>query len=94
VPIWLIIILAVLVLLAVGGFVARRRQLQQTEGVFRERLEKVNEQLAAAHASDRGWDPQLVRDGAARGRATSSSGRSSTARAPTRTRSSSTSTPS
>jgi hypothetical protein len=66
VPIWLIIILAVLVLLAVGGFVARRRQLQQTEGVFRERLEKVNEQLAAAHASDRGWDPQLVRDAAGR----------------------------
>lgn len=59
-PTWLIIVLAVLLLLAVGGFFARRRQLARTEGSFRERLKKVNEDLAAAHAEDRGWDPSVV----------------------------------
>lgn len=60
-PIWLIIILAVLAVLAVGGFIARRRQLERTEPFFRARLEELNEQLAAAHAEDRGWDPDVVR---------------------------------
>jgi hypothetical protein len=62
----LIIVLAVLALLALGGFFARRRQLRRTDPVFRQRLEKVNEELAAAHAADRGWDPQVVRDAARR----------------------------
>jgi hypothetical protein len=66
VPTWLIIVLAVLLLLAVGGYIARLRQLKRTEPRFRERLEKANEELAAAHAADRGWDPAVVADAARR----------------------------
>ena len=64
-PTWLIIVLAVLALLAIGGFFARRRQMQRTEGVFRERLERANRDLADAHAADKGWEPTVV-EGAAR----------------------------
>jgi Sec-independent protein translocase protein TatA len=56
VPLWLVIVLVVLVVLAVGGFVARRRQLARTEGSFRRTLAKVDHDLAAAAAADRGWD--------------------------------------
>ncbi len=58
-PTWLAIVLGVLlalvVLLAVGGMIARRRQLERSEGRFRHHLEQVNEDLAVAHAADRGW---------------------------------------
>jgi hypothetical protein len=56
---WLEIVLGVLVLLivllAVGGVIARNRQLERTRGRFDENLAQVNEDLAAAHAADRGW---------------------------------------
>ena len=56
---WLEIVLGVLVLLivllAVGGVIARNRQLERTRGRFEENLAQVNQDLAAAHAADRGW---------------------------------------
>jgi hypothetical protein len=56
---WLEIVLGVLilliVLLAVGGVIARNRQLERTRGRFDHNLAQVNEDLAAAHAADRGW---------------------------------------
>jgi hypothetical protein len=55
-PTWLIIVLAVLVVLAVGGFLARRALTRRTEGEFRARLEQANHDLAQAAAADRGWD--------------------------------------
>ena len=55
-PLWLIIVLAVLVLLAVGGVIARRRQLASTRPAFDRALAQVDRDLAAAAASDRGWD--------------------------------------
>jgi hypothetical protein len=55
VPTWLLIVLIVLAVLVVGGMVARQRQLARTEGRFAENLSKVNEDLATAHAEDRGW---------------------------------------
>jgi hypothetical protein len=55
-PTWLIIVIAVLVLLAVGGVIARRRQLESTRPTFERALTKVDRDLAAAAASDRGWD--------------------------------------
>jgi hypothetical protein len=56
VPTWLIIVLVVLLVLAVGGLIARRAQLARTRPTFEANLERVNEDLAAAAAQDRGWD--------------------------------------
>ena len=55
-PTWLIIVLAVLVLLAIGGYFANRRRRAQTSDHFVAELEQVNRDLAAAHAEDRGWE--------------------------------------
>jgi hypothetical protein len=68
-PTWLAIVIGVLVvlviLLAVGGAVARNRQLERTRGRFQTHLAQVNEDLAAAHAEDRGWARETL-DAAAR----------------------------
>jgi hypothetical protein len=56
VPLWLVIVIVVLVVLAVGGAIARRRQLAHTRGRFEQALAKVDRDLAAAAAADRGWD--------------------------------------
>jgi hypothetical protein len=55
-PLWLLIVIVVLLVLAVGGAIARRRQLDRTEDAFRRALAKVDRDLAAAAAADRGWD--------------------------------------
>ncbi len=59
---WIIIlvIVGVLVALAVGGALAQRRRLEATEGRFEANLERVNDDLAAAHAQDKGWDPDRL----------------------------------
>jgi hypothetical protein len=58
-PTWLAIVLGVFVLLVVvlaaGGIIARRRQLESSTDRFERHLAQVNEELAAAHAADRGW---------------------------------------
>ena len=59
-PTWLIIVLAVLVVLAVGGFFARRALNRRTETQFRAQLEKANHDLAEAAAADRGWEPATL----------------------------------
>ena len=61
----LLIVAVVLLALIVGGAIARRRQLDATRGSFEAHLSAVNEELAAARADDRGWDPQRL-DAAAR----------------------------
>ena len=58
-PTWLAIVIAafllLIVVLAVGGAIARRRQLERTRDRFDANLAQVNQDLAAAHAQDRGW---------------------------------------
>src|SRR5829696_6286324 len=65
-PTWLIILLVVIVLLAVGGIIARTRQLRRSRPAFDRSLEHVNRDLAAAAASDRGWDRVTLEDAARR----------------------------
>jgi hypothetical protein len=65
-PTWLIIVFAVLVVLAVGGFLARRALTRRTETQFRARLEKANHDLAEAAAADRGWDRATLETSARR----------------------------
>jgi hypothetical protein len=58
-PTWLAIVIGVFVvlviLLAIGGIIGRRRQLAATRDRFEAHLAEVNQDLAAAHAEDRGW---------------------------------------
>jgi hypothetical protein len=66
VPTWLIILLAVLALLAVGGVYARVRQLRRSRPAFDRSLEQVNRDLVTAAAQDRGWDRATLEEAARR----------------------------
>jgi len=63
---WLLIILIVLAVLIIGGAIARRRQLARSRPAFERALDKVNRDLAAAAATDRGWDRELLEAAARR----------------------------
>ena len=65
-PTWLIIVIVVLLLLAIGGYFARKRQLERSRPAFERSLEQVNRDLAAAAAQDRGWDRTVLEDAARR----------------------------
>jgi Tfp pilus assembly protein PilX len=66
VPTWLIIVLVVLAVLAIGGIIARNQQLKRSRPAFDRSLEQVNRDLAAAAAQDRGWDRSTLEDAARR----------------------------
>jgi uncharacterized Ntn-hydrolase superfamily protein len=63
-PTWLIIVIVVLLVLAVGGAIARRAQLARTRPAFEDSLERVNHDLAKAAAEDRGWDREHLESAA------------------------------
>jgi hypothetical protein len=64
---WIVLaILVVLLILIVGGAIARRRQLARSRPAFERALAKVDQDLAAAAASDRGWDRALLEHAARR----------------------------
>ena len=62
-----IVILAVLglfLLLALAGALMNQRRREAGEGAFRAEIERANRDLAAAHASDNGWEPGRVTEAA------------------------------
>jgi len=63
---WLIIVLAVLAVLILGGIYARNRQLARSRPAFERALAQVDRDLAAAAANDRGWDRELLEQAARR----------------------------
>jgi hypothetical protein len=65
-PVWLIIVLAVLAILVVGGVIARSRQLARSRPAFERALTQVDRDLAAAAATDRGWDRAHLEESARR----------------------------
>jgi hypothetical protein len=65
-PLWLIIVLIVLVLLIVGGVIARTQQLKRSRPAFERNLAQVERDLVAAAAADRGWDRELLESAARR----------------------------
>ncbi len=52
----LLVLAAVIVLLAVGGYVAMTRRTRAREGALQRELEQAERALAQAHALDKGWD--------------------------------------
>jgi hypothetical protein len=59
-PLWLIIVIVVLAVLIAGGIYARHRQLARSRPAFERALARVDQDLAAAAAADRGWDRALL----------------------------------
>lgn len=64
-PTWLIIVLAAVVVLVVvlavaGGVVVQRRRVRELPE-FRAQVDEADRALAAAHAKDRGWEPEALR---------------------------------
>ncbi len=54
------VVVAILVLLAVGGAISARRRLEASSAGFTHHLEQANVDLATAHAADRGWEPEAL----------------------------------
>lgn len=52
----LVVIGALVLLLFVGGVLGAARRARDTESAMRLQLERVNQDLALAHAQDKGWD--------------------------------------
>jgi hypothetical protein len=51
-----LIVVAVIAVLAIGGAVATARRTRAREGDLRRDVQDAERRLAAAHATDRGWD--------------------------------------
>jgi hypothetical protein len=49
-----------IVLLAIGGMLANARWRRRREPRLEASLEEVNRKLAAAHAEDKGWEPNAL----------------------------------
>jgi len=64
VAIVLIVIAAVLLVLFVGGLIATSRRRARMEGELQRAVAAANQELAKAHAEDRGWHPELVEQAA------------------------------
>ena len=63
---WLIVVIVVFAVLIGGGIYARNRQLARSRPAFERALSRVDQDLAAAAATDRGWDRELLEAAARR----------------------------
>ncbi|MBJ7331890.1 MAG: hypothetical protein JHC95_18485 [Solirubrobacteraceae bacterium] len=64
---WFIVVLAVvivLILLAIGGAVATSRRARARDAELLTEIAAVNDALAAAHATDKGWEPGRLHEAA------------------------------
>jgi hypothetical protein len=59
-----LIVLALLVLLFVGGLIAARRRAHEGDARLRLKVAAADRALEAARAADRGWDPILLEEAA------------------------------
>jgi hypothetical protein len=66
VPHWLVIVIIVLAVLAIGGAIARTQQLKRSRPAFERSLEQVNRDLVTAAATDRGWNRENLEAAARR----------------------------
>ena len=55
-PIWLIVVLVVVALLAIGGAVATAQRTRAQRDVLERQLADADRELAQAHAQDKGWE--------------------------------------
>jgi hypothetical protein len=60
----LLIVGVLVVVLAIGGYIAVRRRMEAGDHEFRAILEQANADLAQAHAADHGWDPARLDEAA------------------------------
>jgi type II secretory pathway pseudopilin PulG len=59
-----LVLVALLVLLFVGGLIGARRRAAATEPQLNERVAAADRALEAARAADRGWDPLVLEEAA------------------------------
>jgi hypothetical protein len=59
-------IVLLVILLAIGGMLVVARRQRAGEAGFDASLDEVNQQLAAAHAQDKGWEPSALNAAARR----------------------------
>ena len=56
----IIVAVVLLALLALGGMLANARWRRRGEPAMEAALDEVNQKLAAAHAQDKGWEPNAL----------------------------------
>jgi hypothetical protein len=61
-----LVVVGVLLLLAVGGAIANARRRRADAPRLEVSLDEVNRALAAAHAEDKGWEPEALNAAARR----------------------------
>jgi hypothetical protein len=66
VPTWLIILIVAIVVLSVGGLIARTLWLRRTQSEFDAQLQRADRDLALAAAEDRGWERGALESAARR----------------------------
>jgi hypothetical protein len=62
----IVVAVVLVILLAVGGMLANARWRRRGEATFDTSLDEVNRHLAAAHAQDKGWEPNALAEAARR----------------------------